>query len=152
MKLFYQVLLNSLHAGKLNIKFTATHQYHNSPLVKWFAIHFLTLLPHNCSAPDYPLCFIPTHFCIYSIRAECMTWICLSQKLHISVEVASQCTFTLAECSPALLSSAEIYVTAVGCACGKQMVASSSSFLARHITAYSTPHPVPICCSFPLLH
>lgn len=42
----------------------------------------------------------------------------MSHELHISVEVASQCTFSLAECSLALLSSAEIYVTAVGCACG----------------------------------
>lgn len=38
--------------------------------------------------------------------------------LHIYVEVASQCMFSLVECSLALLSVAEIYVTAVGRACG----------------------------------
>lgn len=43
---------------------------------------------------------------------------CMQYELHISVEVASQCAFRLAECSLALLSTAEIYVTAVGCACG----------------------------------
>lgn len=99
-----KVLLNSLHASKLMI--TANYWYTGKMVCD---PSFDTSILYALSIVFHPNPFY------YS---KCMIWICVSHELHISVEVASQCTFSLAECSLALLSTAEIYVTAVGCACG----------------------------------
>lgn len=115
VQLFYQVWLNSHHAGKLISKFTATHQSH-IPLLEELQYQCLTLLRVLTFLafrwnPPPPL-FFP-------LQLMQDLDVCRLSRGDTARCVAPRCTFALAECSSlALLSSAEIYVTAVGCACG----------------------------------